>query len=366
MIGSFQRGFISVLLMSLVSSLSAEGRGPLEPIRTSVDGKRFVRGVTKEDFKIWGVNYDHDSRGWLLDEYWEDDWETVVEDFREIKELGANCVRIHLQLGLFMETPDEPNSGALARLARLVELAEENQLYLDVTGLACYHKKNIPVWYDSLSEEKRWATQAVFWEAVAKVCSRSPAIFCYDLMNEPILAGKEVAADWLAGDLGGKYFVQRITRDLMGRTREEVAGAWVNQMVDAIRRHDETHLVTVGVIPWVFTFGGGAPLFHGPEVGKRLDFVAVHFYPKKGEVSKAVEALNAYEVGKPLVVEEMFPLKCNIDELSQFIGQSATHVDGWISFYWGQTAKELRRKETSSIGEAITASWLEWFQLHKF
>ena len=53
-------------------------------------------------------------------------------------------------------------------------------------------------------------------------------------------------------------------------------------MVKAIRKHDERHLITVGVIPWVFTFGGGKPLFHGPRVGKELDFVAVHFHPEKG------------------------------------------------------------------------------------
>lgn len=56
----------------------------------------------------------------------------------------------------------------------------------------------------------------------------------------------------------------------------------VNRMVKAIRKHDERHLITVGVIPWVFTFGGGKPLFHGPRVGKELDFLAVHFHPKKG------------------------------------------------------------------------------------
>ena len=156
--------------------------------------------------------------------------------------------------------------------------------------------------------------------------------------------------------------MQRLTLDLKGRTREEVAQAWVNQMVDAIVRHDERHMITVGVIPWVFVFGGGKPLFHSPEVGKRLDFVAVHFYPKQGEVDKALEALKKYEVGKPLVIEEMFPLKCGSDELVQFIKESASHSDGWISFYWGQSAQELRRKEKQTIGDAITADWFEKFQ----
>ena len=158
----------------------------LESIRVSADGKGFVRGNSDKPFKVWGVNYDHDSvgSGRLLDEYWEDDWDTVVADFREIKDVGANCVRIHLQFGKFMEAPDKPNATALQCLTKLIRLAEETHLYLDVTGLACYHKQNIPEWYDALSEKERWASQAVFWESVAQVSASSPAIFCYDLMNE--------------------------------------------------------------------------------------------------------------------------------------------------------------------------------------
>jgi hypothetical protein len=149
---------------------------------------------------------------------------------------------------------------------------------------------------------------------------------------------------------------------LKGRTREEIAEAWVNRMVDAVRKHDKRHMVTVGVIPWVFAFGGGKPLFYSPRVGKRLDFAAVHFYPEKGAVGKALEALKAYEVGKPLVIEEMFPLKCSTEELTDFIDRSAAHTDGWISFYWGQTSHQLRMKEQPTIGNAITAAWLEQFQ----
>jgi hypothetical protein len=356
-----RQGTLLGTIIALMLSTTALA-DPLDLIRVSEDGTHFVRGATESRFIVWGVNYDHDGPGRLIDEYWTNEWQTVVEDFREIKALGANCVRIHLQLGKFMDAPDQPNADALAQLKKLVELAEQSGLYLDVTGLACYHKQNIPAWYDQLAEQDRWAVQATFWAAIAKTCSDSPAIFCYDLMNEPILPGEQPATEWLAGELGGKFFVQRLSLDLDGRTREQVAEAWVNKMVDAIRQHDQQHLVTVGVIPWVFAFGGGKPLFYSPTVGKRLDFVSVHFYPKKNEVDKAVEALKAYEVGKPLVIEEMFPLSCSLDELTEFVRKSKEHADGWISFYWGTTAEQLRAKDQPTIGEAITASWLETFE----
>lgn len=336
--------------------------GPLERIRVSDDGERFVRGASADEFIVWGVNYDHDADGRLLEEYWNEDWETVVSDFGEIKELGANCVRIHLQFGCFMEAPDKANAAALIRLGKLVKLAEKTGLYLDVTGLACYHKKNVPAWYDQLGERDRWAAQAVFWKEVANVCSGSPAIFCYDLMNEPILPGKESVKDWLTGELAGKFFVQRISLDLKTRSREEVAEAWVNRMVQAIRSQDDETMITVGVIPWVFVFEAGKPLFHGPRVGKNFDFVAVHFYPETGELEKGLRALQAYELGKPILIEEMFPMKCSGEELIEFVDRSAAHVDGWVSFYWGRTAKELRAKEDGSIADAIAAAWLDQFE----
>ena len=142
----------------------------LEPVRVSDDGTHFVTGDSGDKFTVWGVNYDHDTKGRLVDEYWIDEWETVVQDFHEIRDLGANCVRIHLQFGKFMVAPDLPNAAALRQLKQLLSLAEEVGLYLNVTGLACYHKSNIPDWYDELPEQDRWEAQANFWKAIAATC----------------------------------------------------------------------------------------------------------------------------------------------------------------------------------------------------
>ena len=342
LVGSTFRMLAWMITLVLPAMASAD---PLDHIRVSDDRTHFVHAESAERFIVWGVNYDHDRAGRLLDEYWIDEWPTVVEDFGEMKALGANCVRIHLQLGMFLDAPDTPNAAALAQLEKLVQLSEDEGLYLDVTGLACYHKKNIPTWYDKLNEQDRWKAQAVFWEAIARTCKDSPAIFCYDLMNEPILPGKEPESEWLAGELAGKYFVQRLALELKDRTREQVAEEWVNTMVDAIRKHDQRHMVTVGIIPWVFVFGGGKPDFHGPS-----------------EVGKALTALKAYNLGKPIVIEEMFPLSCGEEELIEFVRKSSDIADGWISFYWGAPAAQLRAVKPPALADAITASWLDKFQ----
>ncbi len=342
-----------------------EGRQRLRPIRPSADGTHFVRGGSGERFTVWAFNYDHDLNGRLLEDYWHDEWATVVGDFQEMAALGANAVRIHLQTGKFMKSPEEPNPAELKQLARLLALAEETGLYLNLTGLGCYHKQDVPDWYDAMNEADRWAVQARFWEAIARTCSGSPAVFCYDLMNEPVLTGgdkKEI--EWLTGKLGDKYFVQRITLDLAGRTREQVARAWVDTLVAAIRKHDPHTMVTVGVIPWAHVWPQAKPLFHGPEVGANLDFVSVHFYPKSKEVEKALAALAVYRVGKPLVVEEMFPLACNIEELDAFIEGSRDWTAGYFGFYWGRTIEEYGALEGKdrTIAAAIMQSWLEYFR----
>jgi hypothetical protein len=331
-------------------------------IHLSEDGTRLVCTESGSRFIAWGFNYDHDDSGRLLEDYWQQNWPTVVEDFNEMKDLGANLVRVHLQLAKFMDAADKPNEPALKQLGRLVRLAETTGLYLDITGLGCYHKKDVPKWYDAMDEAPRWSVQARFWEAVAKTCAKSNAIFCYDLMNEPILPGEnERKSEWLAGEFGGKHFVQYITLDLAGRSREQAAQAWVRKLVTAIRKHDKRHMVTVGAIPWAHTFPNARPLFYSKQVGQYLDFVSVHFYPKKGEVDEALTALKAYKIGKPLVIEETSPLWCTEDEFDAFVEASRESVDGYVGFYWGKTIAEYSRPNIDIAG-SIMRSWLEYFR----
>jgi len=331
-------------------------------VRVSPDNTHFVLEKSGQRIVFWGFNYDRDDAGRLLEDYWADEWDTVAADFREMKDLGANVVRVHLQLGKFMTTAEQPNAESLRRLGKLVRLAEQTGLYLDVTGLGCYHKKDVPPWYDGLDESARWDVQARFWTAVATVCKDSPAIFCYDLMNEPVVGGAGEKNDWLPGKpLGDKHYVQRVTLDPRGRTPQQVARAWVEKLTVAIRAVDDRHLITVGVIPWTQVWKNAKPIFYAPEVHGPLDFVSVHFYPKKVPLEESLAALKAYDVGKPLVIEEIFPLEAGIEETEQFINASRTQagVDGWISFYWGKSIDENKQK--GDFVGALMSQWLPRF-----
>ena len=167
-----------LLFASLSIAGTADGADKLERIRPSDDGTHFVLEGSKQRVVMWGFNYDRDDRGRLLEDYWGDEWPTVAGDFREMKALGVNVVRVHLQLARFMKDATRTDDENLGRLARLVKLAEETGLYLDLTGLGCYHKKVVPDWYNALDEAARWEVQARFWKAVAGICKASPSLFC--------------------------------------------------------------------------------------------------------------------------------------------------------------------------------------------
>jgi len=349
------------LTLPIVSPTESASTDEMQWVQVSKNQGHFVLTPSGCPFVPWGLNYDHDHKLRLLEDYWETEWPTVERHFQEMRQLGANVVRIHLQLGRFMESRDRPNENALARLARLVKLAEQTHLYLDLTGLGCYHRRDVPGWYDDLAEEDRWQVQARFWEAVAARCAGSPAIFCYDLMNEPVAPGAEKKkGDWLVGPpLGGKQFVQLITLDPQSRPRSKIAEQWVRTLAAAIRRHDRRHLITAGLLPGTPQRADAWSGFDPKQLAE-LDYISVHMYPKKGKVDEALTILEKFAVGKPVVIEETFPLSCSMEELEQFIDGSQKYASGWIGFYWGQMPDELRRSKEFS--DTVTWQWLEFFQ----
>jgi hypothetical protein len=358
---NFRRCIPVVLAAVLTACATRPANIRMEAVKVSAGGNGFVFHPSGRPFVPWGFNYDHDENGRLLEDYWETEWPKVEEDFREMKQLGANVVRVHLQFGRFMLNESQPNTNSLARFAHLLRLAERTGLYLDVTGLGCYHKQDVPAWYDVFDEDHRWAAQANFWRAIARAGRGSPAIFCYDLMNEPVAPHKAgVGKDWLGPPFGGKHFVQWISREGNRRERPEIARAWIRQLVAAIRAEDSSHLITVGLVDWSLPRPGLDSAFHPAVIAPELDFLSVHIYPERGKVTEAIETLKLFNVGKPVVIEETFPLKCSREEFDEFFHRSKPHAAGWIGFYWGRTPDECRRSK--EMTDAFMLGWLEWFQ----
>ncbi len=340
---------------------SATQAAPLDWVRIGPDHRSFSLQDSGAPFVPWGFNYDHDESGRLLEDYWEKEWPKVEADFGEMKALGANVVRVHLQFGKFMNSSREANGRALSQLSRLLRLAERLRLRLDLTGLGCYHRPDVPKWYDELSDARRWDAQAAFWSAIARTCSDSPAVFCYDLMNEPVApAGKGKRTDWLGPPFAGKYFVQWIALETHGRDRTATARAWIQHLTAAIRAVDTRHLVTVGLVPWSLDRPGLFSGFAPDRIAPDLDFISVHLYPETGKLREALDILSGFAVGKPVVIEETFPLRASRKDFARFIRESRRDATGWIGFYWGKTPEEC--KSSGRLADVLMLSWLEFFQ----
>ena len=356
---------VTLVAAIIPASVAPGGDAPkseMDRVRVAKDGSKFVLAKSGRPFVPWGFNYLGEFER-LAEEDWDapDGWRRVEADFREMRALGANVVRWHLQFATYMTGPDRADAGQLARLRKLLDLARSTGLYLDLTGLGCYRRDRIPAWYDRLPEADRWAAQARFWEAIARTCAGHPAVFCYDLMNEPVVTEPKAGDHpWVGGELGGFYFVQRVSNTPAGRDTKDIAEAWVKTLVGAIRKHDADALVTVGVIPWAQVWPTAKPIFYSPRVARHLDFVSVHFYPAAGKLDQDLAALAVYDVGKPLVVEETFPLNCSLDDLDRFIDGAAGRADGWMSHYFGRTPAEHRAGAKPS--GKLVAEFLEYWQ----
>ncbi len=351
----------AVLLLLLAGCAQAGTRPEItERVQVAPEGKGFQL-VSGQRFVPWGFNYDHDAENRLIEEYWESDWPKVERDFREMKRMGANISRIHLQLNRFLRGPREPNEETLAQLDRLLALAEEVGIYLDLTGAVSYRKKDIPAWYGQAAEKERWAIQARFWEAVSARCAKSPAVFCYNLMNEPLIPGGPVK-EWQSGALGPFHFCEHLTLDRGARSRADVAKEWLDTLVPAVRKHDPKRMVTVGTF-FVFDAPQGFTLAMTPkELAERVDYFSVHLYPREKKLDDQLKLLDALSAGKPILIEEMFPMHCSMDSFKQFLESSKGRASGWIGFFWGESLEDLKRK--GHLKDALTAGWLEFFVRH--
>jgi hypothetical protein len=117
--------------------------------------------------------------------------------------------------------------------------------------------------------------------------------------------------------------------------------------------------VTVGLVHWSLDRKGLTSGFVPAKVHEKLDFVSVHIYPEAGKLDEALETLQGFNLGKPVVIEEIFPLKCSTAELETFLQSARGQHAGLMGFYWGKTREECKRSGT--LRDAIMLSWLDYF-----
>ncbi len=338
-------------LFALALLLASRHATAMDFVKLSPDKKGFVLDPSGDRYVPWGHNYASVD---IMDRLAKDP-ARVERDFAEMKAAGTTVARVHPEMPAFLRGPDKVDPAALQRLERLLQVAEKSGVYLHITGLACYKIKDRMAWYDKLDDEARWKVQEFFWSTIAKACAKSPAVFCYDLVNEPAAAAKR-ADGWYVGRMGDVEFCQRLTLDQPKRRGDDIFRDWTGRTVAAIRRHDPKRLITLGMLPFPSAYKTAA---------EQLDFVSPHLYPKAGKVDAEIALLKQFDFGKPIVIGETFPLSCGVDDERDFLLKSRSLAQGWIGHWPAETPAQLRELKKQGKISLQQSVWLSWVELSR-
>jgi hypothetical protein len=321
----------------------------MQTVTIAPDKDGFILSPSGDRYVPWGNNYGSVD---ILERLAKDP-DRVMRDFAEMKAAGANVARIHPEMPEILTAPGKADPQVLERLKKLLVIAEDSGIHLMITGLACYKIDNRLDWYDSMNEEDRWKTQVFFWETIAQTCAESRAVFAYDLINEPGAIGKPDDG-WYTGRMGNVEFCQRLSLNPGKRTGADVFREWTKLMVAAIRKHDQSHLITLGMLPFPGAY---------QEAAEQLDFVSPHLYPKAGKVEDEIKLLQKFDWGKPIVIGETFPLSCGADDEREFLLKSRDYAQGWIGHWPDEPPSQLAEMKKSGKATIQSEIWLSWVEL---
>jgi len=340
-----------MLLLCALSSAHAALGADLETVKVAPDKKGFVLHPSGRRYIPWGHNYASVD---ILERLAKDP-KRVEREFAEMKAAGTTVARIHPELPRILSGPSAVDARGVEAIQQLLAIAGKTGIHLKITGLANYRIKDRVAWYDTLPERDRWQAQAFFWETIARTCADSPAVFAYDLVNEPGAAGKPDEG-WYLGRMGDVEFCQRLTLNPGERNGDDIFHDWTKLMVASIRKHDPVHLITLGMLPFPGAYKAAA---------EHLDFVSPHLYPKTGKVDEELALLKKFDWGKPIVIGETFPLSCGVDDERDFLLRSREFAHGWIGHWPDESPTELaelKRTGKATIHNAIWLSWVELFE----
>jgi hypothetical protein len=369
----------------------------MDLIAVAPDGQGFVETDKSRSYIPFGTNYYDPHTGWAPKLWRRFDAEKVRQHFHVMNGIGVNCARVFLTTGSFQPTAEKIEEQALTKLDKLVEIARENGIRLILTGPD--HWEGQPDYWKPDRYAGKAALQALehFWTVVAQRYRGEPAIFAWDLLNEPHMPWfveqwrpkwnlwlqstyenrEALKAAWgseLTEDDEWSNVAVPENRPDSGNPRlrdwqhfrEHLADEWVRCQVEAIRRVDPTHLITVGYIQWSYPLvRPGNPdryaAFNPRRQACWLDFVTIHFYPSLGSPFQSEEnwqknigylqGVLAYcHTGKPVVLGEFgwygggapqhHPYLSEQQQahwISAEIEASCSLADGWLSWPFADT-----------------------------
>ena len=391
--------FLALMVRAIAFSMvcSAAEHSKMELIVVAPDGRCFAERDSGRPYIVFGTNYYDPHTGWAPKIWRQFDAEKVRVHFGLMSEIGVNCARVFLTAGSFQPNAETIDEQSLNKLDTLIKIARETDIRLLLTGPDHWEG------YASYWRPDRFAGEVAlralerFWDVVGRRYRGEPAIFAWDLLNEPHLPWfigewrplwnawlQKTYGNWAAlkvawgdelteSDQWGKVAVPKNRPDLGNprlrdwqRFREHLADQWVRRQVEAIRSADPTHLITVGYIQWSYPLiRSGNPsrysAFNPHRQTRWLDFMTIHFYPTLGGPFSSEEnwvnnlaylqaVLTYCHTGKPVVLGEYgwygggapqkHPYLSEEQQarwLSAEIEASRSLADGWLSWPFADT-----------------------------
>jgi hypothetical protein len=309
--------------------------------RISVRGDQLYAGPTP--FRAWGMNWgvgNHNPVLAYFDHPSSANFATLETELRVARQMGANSMRVPLELGQVMASPTQPRQATLSALKQLLQLAQSQRIYLDITGNIVWRPSHSPAWYEQMPWRARWQVQARFWRAVANTAWTSPAVLCYELTSEPTISQ---TPGYYYGEIGDFYFVQSIATAPPSQ-QPALARQWTQLMARSVRSFDDRP-VTIGLLPQ-----NSGP-FGPANIGGYLDMLSVHEYPTASNLADSIALIQAFAAyRKPVLLGETFLLFCDETTHKAFLTGASPYLAGIFEFFNGKDPRTLR---PHTIAEAL-------------
>ncbi len=339
------------LMVALLSSAGCSFAPKMHLVSVAPDGTGFVEAKSGQAYVPWGTNYYDPNTGWPPQVWKQFDAEKVRMHFGMMHDMGVNVARVFLAAATFQPDVETVDEQALQKLDTLIEIARAAGIRLILTGPD--HWEGMPSYWkpDRFAGEEAIKALENFWTVVGQRYQGEPTILAWDLLNEPAMPwsvdswqprwnaylqskygnqdglknawGEELPSDETLGSIViPKNKAKRGSPRLLDwqRFREHLADRWVQRQVEALRRVDPTHMITVGYVQWSYpVVRPGDPnvysAFNPHRQAQWLDFISVHFYPLMGRPYGSkdnwdnnlayLQTILAYcHTGKPVVLEE--------------------------------------------------------------
>jgi hypothetical protein len=288
-------------------------------IRVADDNWNFTDSDSGVSWHPIGCNYFDPETGWAPKVWQRFDADRVATHFDMMQGIGVNAVRVFLSYAGFMSEPGVIDKESMAKCRKLVEIAARHDIRVNFEGPCGW--EGTPDWIKALLTDRGeyfandvWLRElTAFWGRFAGALAEDPAVYAYDLLNEPHMgwdapsirkrwnehlrvrfgseqAMKAAMGGEMPGGTWGDYDVppneNRPGSPLIWefqQLRDQVAVDFCKRCSEAIKAVAPKQLVTIGLHPGTVPLDGGTPEryfgFLPQKIAPVLDYIALHWYP---------------------------------------------------------------------------------------